>query len=104
MGTGCRSIRDGSIISCFGGGGGGGGAGTAGAGVAGVAGVACATCGWSAGCVWAHATSGITGPEKRTAAATTAEIHEEAFMALPPSLVTRHLLTLMGPATTLHLR
>src|SRR2546426_8232903 len=82
MGTGCRSPSDGSTISFGGAGGGGGGAGTAGAGVAGVT---CATCGCSAGWVWAQATKGIAEPEKKTAAATTAEIHEEAFMALPPS-------------------
>src|SRR5215813_1326954 len=95
---GCRSLRDGSTIRGPGGGGGGGGTGVAGAGVPGVA---CAISGWSvgccgdccggsAGCDWAHATSGSAGPENRTAAATTAEIHEEVFMALPPSLVMRH--------------
>src|SRR5712691_1280387 len=88
MGTGCRSPSDGSSI-CFGGAGGGGGAGAAGAGVAGVA---CASCDCSAGWIWAQATSGMRDPENRTAAATTAEIHEEAFMALPPSLVAKHLL------------
>src|SRR2546426_12317733 len=101
MGTGCRSPSDGSTISFGGAGGGGGGAGTAGAGVAGVT---CATCGCSAGWVWAQATKGIAEPEKKTAAATTAEIHEEAFMALPPSLVARQSSTLTGTAPTLHLR
>jgi hypothetical protein len=86
MGTGSRPDSAGSS-NCFGGGGGtGGGTGAAGIAGVGVAGVTCANCDCSAGWVWAQAARGRSELEKSTAAATTADIHGEAFMALPPSL------------------